>query len=432
MANPTQEEIRALRSKFFDRTTKPKSFSALMTESSDAKLANLTLANTSPVRGGKSPEVDQDGLPYFSHADCRAPSGEALRLHYCPTFESASHALKYAVGKTKVGLDCEWGVDPYTVADRLELLSKETPKSHMDLLKDCLSVILLSTDEDIFVIHLARFNTEGFNLAQLVPNILATILNSEGIVKVGAEVKGDADLIEQWLDIKVRGLRCAYRIQRILDGFPSGSEARFGGLAGMTKKLLGKAVKDKDENGQRSPWHLRQPLTERQSQYAANDAIIPLRMDDVLCNLMEKAGLDINISVQLETSDLTPSVPSSLPDAKTLRKLDSLEPNAQALFYKLRDRRNLIIKYRKIAPVNIFHVADTTSLINLAKRQPTTSEEMSTMTGVGKGARHEYLYDFVNVIQKHLNVQVEPKPENWKDDAKVRRLAQSAKKKHAV
>lgn len=320
----------------------------------------------------------------------------------------------------------------------------------MGLLKDCLSVILLSTDEDIFVIHLARFNTEGFNLAQLVPNILAMILNSEDIVKVGAEVKGDADLIEQWLGIKVRGLRCAYRIQRILDGSPSGSETRFGGLAGtyssgkpiretkvlinctgMTKKLLGKAVKEKDENGQRSPWHLRQPLTERQFQYAANDAIIPLKMDDVLCNLMEKAGLDINISVPLETSDLTPSVPSSLPDAKTLRKLDALEPNARALFYKLRDRRNLIIKYRKIAPVNIFHVADTTSLINLAKRQPTTSEEMSTMTGVGKGARHEYLYDFVNVIQKHLNVQVEPKPENWKDDAKVKRLTQSAKKKHA-
>lgn len=59
MANPTQEEIRALRSKFFDRTTKPKSSLALMTESSDAKLANLTLANTSPVRGGKSLEVDQ-------------------------------------------------------------------------------------------------------------------------------------------------------------------------------------------------------------------------------------------------------------------------------------------------------------------------------------------------------------------------------------
>lgn len=67
----------------------------------------------------------------------------------------------------------------------------------MDLLKDCLSVILLSTGEDIFIIHLARFNTKGFNLAQLVPDILSMILESDEILKVGAEVKGDTDLIER-------------------------------------------------------------------------------------------------------------------------------------------------------------------------------------------------------------------------------------------
>lgn len=67
----------------------------------------------------------------------------------------------------------------------------------MDLLKDCLSVILLSTGGDIFIIHLARFNTKGFNLAQLVPDILRMILESDEILKVGAEVKGDTDLIER-------------------------------------------------------------------------------------------------------------------------------------------------------------------------------------------------------------------------------------------
>lgn len=63
-------------------------------------------------------------------------------------------------------------------------------------------------------------------------------------------------------------------------------------------------------------------------------------------------------------------------------------------------------------------MTDTTSLIILAKRKPTTAEEMFALRGVGKGARFEYLYDLVYVIQKHLNVQVEPEPEDWKDDAK--------------
>lgn len=65
----------------------------------------------------------------------------------------------------------------------------------MDLLKDLLSALLLSTDEDIFIIHLARFETEGFDLAQLVSDALSKILGSKDILKVGAEVKGDADLI---------------------------------------------------------------------------------------------------------------------------------------------------------------------------------------------------------------------------------------------
>lgn len=197
---------------------------------------------------------------------------------------------------------------------------------------------------------------------------------------------------------------------------------------GMTKKLLGKAVKDKDENGQRSPWHLRQPLTDRQFQYAANDAIIPLKMDDVLCEMMEQAGLDINTSVPLETSDLTPPPPPSLPDEKTQRKIDALELDQNILYDKLRARRDMTVMYRKIAAANAFHVADTTSLINLAKRQPTTAAEMCMMSGVTKGARYEYLYDLINVIQKHLNVQVEREPEDWKYDAKVRRLTDAARK----
>lgn len=117
----------------------------------------------------------------------------------------------------------------------------------------------------------------------------------------------------------------------------------------MTNKLLGKVVKDKDENGQRSPWHLRQPLTDRQFQYAANDAIIPLKMDDMLCDLMEKYGLNINKSVPLESSGLTPPAPP-LPDEKTQRKIDALEPDENTLYYKLCARRDMIVMYRENHP----------------------------------------------------------------------------------
>lgn len=189
----------------------------------------------------------------------------------------------------------------------------------------------------------------------------------------------------------------------------------------MTKKLLGKAAIDKDENGRRSPWHLRPPLTDRQFQYAANDAIIPLKIDDILCEMMEKAGLVIDNSIPPESSDLTPPALSSFPDEKTQRIIDALELDESALYYKLRARRDMIVMYRKVTPGNAFHVAVTTTLINLAKRKPTTAEEMFVLRGVGKGARFEYLHDLVNIIQKHLNVQGEPEPENWKDDAKERR-----------
>ncbi|TID23746.1 hypothetical protein E2P81_ATG03313 [Venturia nashicola] len=394
--DPIRKNARALRTRFLDRTTKPEASSASTIDSTGTKLANFLNADMSPGRGGKTSEVDRNGLPYFSHIQCCNPNVEAIRVHYCPTLEIANHALKYAIGKTKFSLDCEWGVDSRVVIKRNFRRPHEPPQR--------LSIGLSTlTDEDILIIHLPT-NTEGFNLAQVVPQVLTMILKSKDILKVGPEVKGDADVIEQWLGIKVKGVRCAYRIQRVMDGHSAGSEAGFGGLIGMTKKPLGIAASGKDENGQRSSWFPAN-LTERQFQYAASDATIPIKMDDLFYDSMEKAGLGVDNSVLLKVLDLEPSVPSSLSQTRRhSAKLARWDPTRT--YYKVRACRSTII-------------------------EPTPAGERFAMTGMGKRTRYEYLYDFVNVIQRHLNLLVESKQESWKDDAKVRRKAESAMKNNS-
>lgn len=151
---------------------------------------------------------------YFSHKDYLTPNGEAIRVHYCPTFEIANQALEYAVGKTKFALDCEWGVDPYTVADRSKYflysilrIPLAKPPSRVVVRRNSrvpygppqgspLGHPAIYRRRHLYN-HLSRFATEDFHLAQLVPDALHRILESKDILKVGAEVKGDADPIEQ-------------------------------------------------------------------------------------------------------------------------------------------------------------------------------------------------------------------------------------------
>jgi hypothetical protein len=165
----------------------------------------------------------------------------------------------------------------------------------MKRITDCLAVILLSCEVNgihhIYIIHLSRFPTTDDSVDQLIPPTLRKILASPDILQVGVAVKGDGDKIEQWLGIKVKGLRCTLQMQRVVNGEPD-SLKHYKGMQGLTKSHFCLAVKDKDSHGQTSNWNTTSDLLPRQYEYACNDALLPLLLDEALFqNLLDNTHI---------------------------------------------------------------------------------------------------------------------------------------------
>jgi ATP-dependent DNA helicase RecQ len=77
-------------------------------------------------------------------------------------------------------------------------------------------------------------------------------------------------------------------------------------------------------------------------------------------------------------------------------------PGDTALFEALRQRRSALAKAQRVAAYVVF--ADKT-LIDMARRKPTTAAEMASVHGVGEAKLKQYGADFLDVIRQHEAAQ---------------------------
>ena len=102
--------------------------------------------------------------------------------------------------------------------------------------------------------------------------------------------------------------------------------------------------------------------------------------------------------VALRIDTLKPSTRKAARAAAKAAALAGGEPGDAALFETLRKRRTELAKGLGVAAYVVF--ADRT-LIDMARRKPTTLAEMSRVHGVGEGKLRQYGELFLDVIRKH-------------------------------
>jgi hypothetical protein len=298
----------------------------------------------------------------------------------------------------------------------------------------CAVIQLAGADgKDVVVIHLARFKTQGDDIEQLIPLRLREILESSDILKVGIEALQDGDLCQQWLGIKVNGLREIYELQVAVNEAQGGkTTGRFGGLQGLTNVHLGKFVDYKDIRARTSAWHLDQDFTTIQLEYAANDALLHALLYNILFRKMQELALVTEIEIEDEdgnkktittprtfSSDYSyrPPGPTVVQELPRDERIDAMGNHTRTLLDQLSILRSTLMTQHGVSDQSkAWWVASIRSLIKLAEKKPVTIEALVELSGLSKGTKGEYLYDFLTHIQAYQRVQVDVKPQNWKAD----------------
>jgi len=114
------------------------------------------------------------------------------------------------------------------------------------------ALLQLSTDKEVFLFRLCRMG---------VPKCLLELLSNPNILKIGAAIKNDIDLLKRAVKIKPQGF---IDLQDVVQKY----EIKNLGLAKMAGIILGVRI---SKAQQLSNWE-NNPLTEAQLRYAATDA----------------------------------------------------------------------------------------------------------------------------------------------------------------
>jgi ATP-dependent DNA helicase RecQ len=106
--------------------------------------------------------------------------------------------------------------------------------------------------------------------------------------------------------------------------------------------------------------------------------------------------------VTLRKDTLKPATRKTARAATNAAALADGAPGDTALFEALRQRRSALAKEQRVAAYVVF--ADKT-LIDMARRKPTTAAEMANVHGVGEAKLKQYGADFLDVIRQHEAAQ---------------------------
>ncbi|XP_023643052.1 uncharacterized protein LOC17894592 [Capsella rubella] len=154
-------------------------------------------------------------------------------------------ATSFLEGCRVVGIDCEWK----------PIYIKGCKPSKV-------SIMQIGTDSKIFILDLIKLYNDA---SEILDHCLGQILQSYSILKLGYNFQCD---IKQ-LALSYGDLECFKHYDMLLD-IQNVFKESCGGLAGLTKKILGVSLNKTRRN---SDWEQR-PLTQNQLEYAALDAAV--------------------------------------------------------------------------------------------------------------------------------------------------------------
>ncbi|XP_010414976.1 PREDICTED: uncharacterized protein LOC104701044 [Camelina sativa] len=194
-----------------------------------------------------------EGLPKAQEAEVCFLEKSFLRLNdlavedvvWVDEVNELRKATSFLQGCRVVGIDCEWK----------PIYIKGSKPSKV-------SIMQIGTDTKIFILDLIKLYDDA---SEILDNCLGQILQSYSILKLGYSFQCD---IKQ-LALSYGDLECFKRYGMLLD-IQNLFKETCGGLAGLTKKILGVSLNKTRRN---SDWEQR-PLTQNQLEYAALDAAV--------------------------------------------------------------------------------------------------------------------------------------------------------------
>ncbi|KAG7588523.1 Ribonuclease H-like superfamily [Arabidopsis suecica] len=154
-------------------------------------------------------------------------------------------ATSFLEGSRVVGIDCEW-----------------KPNYIKGSKQNKVSIMQIGSDTKIFILDLIKLYNDA---SEILDNCLSQILQSKSTLKLGYNFQCDV----KQLALSYGDLKCFERYDMLLD-IQNVFKEPFGGLAGLTKKILGVSLNKTRRN---SDWEQR-PLTQNQLEYAALDAAV--------------------------------------------------------------------------------------------------------------------------------------------------------------
>ncbi|CAE5960405.1 unnamed protein product [Arabidopsis arenosa] len=155
------------------------------------------------------------------------------------------NATSFLEGCRVVGIDCEW-----------------KPNYIKGSKQNKVSIMQIGSDTKIFILDLIKLYNDA---SEILDNCLSQILQSKSTLKLGYNFQCDV----KQLALSYGDLKCFERYDMLLD-IQNVFKEPFGGLAGLTKKILGVSLNKTRRN---SDWEQR-PLTQNQLEYAALDAAV--------------------------------------------------------------------------------------------------------------------------------------------------------------
>ena len=166
---------------------------------------------------------------YWNYSHYRCPSeGEAeprsVMVHYCAKNHTMERVLKqYFANEKLLGFDLEWM--PF---------AKKTDPARKNI-----CVLQLASESHVALFHLAIFPPDD----SLVTPTLKKILEDPEVTKVGVWIMGDAGRVENYLDIKPRGLFELSHLYKLVRYSASGEynliDKRLISLAAQAEDVLG-------------------------------------------------------------------------------------------------------------------------------------------------------------------------------------------------
>lgn len=231
---------------------------------------------------------------------------------------------------------------------------------------------------------------------------------------MGVEAKQGGDLCEHWLGIKVHGMRHIYEMREAInEATVVISTKKFGGLQGLTVKHLGMWVDlKKDVRGQTSHWHLDQPLTDMQVDYAANDALLHVLIYGKLYAEMQAHALVVEplAGQDLASTETIPPTFSSeyipipakvvVPQPDTKDQVKAKWTASQwELHSKLTARRDeILVKLGRNPKKEAHTVAHNNDSYVLVRDQPTTIDALENRSGMNQPLKTIFMYAFLNIV----------------------------------